>query len=1417
MREEQNDRDRVTRRGGTRLFGNRAKQNEDPGRERIHAFDTDERADARDDRRRDDRDSRRYDDRDRRDDRGYDDRDSRRYDDRDRRDDRGYDDRDSRRYDDRDRRDDRRYDDRDSRRYDSRDRRDDRGYDDRGDRRYDDRDRRNERRDDREAPRREERPRQSGNGARRSNRRSGGDSTSFLHQVVPYILFWVSLFAAVSFILRDICGLDSTAGAFGNALANFLCGLFGIAAYLVPVFGVVIALRWRRFVKEGILAKKLFLSISFILLLSGIIHVFQDGKEGIIMKVLAPNALYANGMDRAGGGFFGGFVGEWMGFCLHLPGTCILAIPLLIIVGIYLVGLTPVGLYQRIAYKVNAASTKNRERRAAKAGALTGTEQPEQVTVGEAGENAEKPAVPGWREPRPLAKPKTAYDFHEDEPDVIIPGRKEEQEEREAARRERVRQAADFAATPTPEQPQQQPQNDVVDIPDDEPETEEPAADAAAILRQAGQTDDRSADLENLLNSVLQDTGAAQRPAEQAPVTAPHAPEKEEKEPLSGNYYAPFALPVRPEPKRGKPAEDDTRIVIQPRGEQTAEEAQPAREEPAASQATEAPANDEPQTPEEEETLGSRREDEWRYQHAAPRREEAVRPATGAAAYRWEAPAENAQEPAPQQARPAYEAPAPRDERPAYEQPAYQAVEPQTTPRQTPPDEQPTPAGGSYAFAKEEEPAPQQNEWEQRPAAPAQQQNEWEQRPAAPAQQQSEWEQKPAAPAQQQNEWEQRPAAPAQQQNEWEQRPAAPAQQQNEWEQRPAAPVQQQNEWEQKPAAPAQQQNEWEQRPAARRENDWVDNTDRAASAVTASDGFGRPVREQREPRPSDPFGRRSTNPFARPADPAAYGVTARETRPVIDDWQKPKTAPVASSAAPVQPAEPAAPPRPFDLPSVDLLREDTSVKETDHTQEIEEKIAILKETLASFNIAVRDEVTCSRGPTITRYELRPEQGVSVRSVINRIDDIALNLAAAVRIEAPIPGKPAIGIEVPNAQRETVYMRTMLESEAFRNSKKLLEVPLGVAVGGEVAMCNIASMPHLLVAGTTGSGKSVCINTMLVSLLYKTTPADLRLILIDPKQVEFSPYEHIPHLYLPIVTDMKRAVGVMACAAAEMDRRYSLIKDVGARDIDGYNEAVKNDPEREHLPRMIIIIDEFADLKMSATNNDVETFTCRIAAKARSAGIHLIIGTQRPSVNVITGALKANIPSRIAFTVMQQVDSRTILDMNGAETLTGRGDMLYMPIGCSKPLRVQGAFVDDSEIARVVNYVKSHNDPVQYNRGFMEQLEAEVARAEKVDRADVDDFDDDEGGEDGEDSKFIEAVRLAVETDKVATSLLQRRLGVGYGRAAKIIDRMEELGLVSAPEGNKARKVLPAAQGYLNHVAVGDEPDDGMDGFDDYH
>ncbi|MBO7341340.1 MAG: hypothetical protein J6U87_01530, partial [Clostridia bacterium] len=568
---------------------------------------------------------------------------------------------------------------------------------------------------------------------------------------------------------------------------------------------------------------------------------------------------------------------------------------------------------------------------------------------------------------------------------------------------------------------------------------------------------------------------------------------------------------------------------------------------------------------------------------------------------------------------------------------------------------------------------------------------------------------------------------------------------------------------------------------------------------------FAKDDEPEDEPAPVVSHTERVEPHFARFDTPAAPAAPAPAT-----------AARVAVHTAPVreEPVEPEPVMREYVRPPIHLLNEDKNVRTRDFYEEIEETKDILRQTMASFNIKIQDEINYSHGPSVTRYEMRPVAGTSVRSVTNRTEDIALNLASSVRIEAPIPGKPAIGIEVPNKVRETVFMRTMLESDAFRNSTDPLDVPLGLDVGGSVRMCNLAKMPHLLVAGTTGSGKSVCINTMLLSLIYKTSPRDLRLILIDPKQIEFAPYEDVPHLSMPIVTDMQRAAGALACAVQEMERRFSLIRDVGVRNIEAYNDAVKNDPDREHLPYIVIVIDEFNDLKMSCNNNDPENFTVRIAQKARAAGIHLIIGTQRPSVDVITGKLKGNIPSRIAFMVKQQVDSRTILDVNGAEALTGRGDMLYVATTSSdkNPVRIQGAFVSDGELERVISFVRKNNDPVRYNKAFMDQIELEMAKSAKQERK-GDDFDYGDEDEGGEDPKFIEAVELAVQTQKVATSLLQRRLGVGYGRAAKIIDRMEELGLVSPAEGNKPRKLLPAAQGYLAHIGAMDAESDFEDDY----
>lgn len=483
---------------------------------------------------------------------------------------------------------------------------------------------------------------------------------------------------------------------------------------------------------------------------------------------------------------------------------------------------------------------------------------------------------------------------------------------------------------------------------------------------------------------------------------------------------------------------------------------------------------------------------------------------------------------------------------------------------------------------------------------------------------------------------------------------------------------------------------------------------------------------------------------------------------------------------------------REYVRPPVNLLKNyKNDSDETTIHNEIRANANALMDTLKSFGVRIQ-EITYSRGPTITRYELKPDVGVRIRSIANLVDDIALSLATTgVRIEAPIPNKSAVGIEVPNRTAETVSLRSLIDNREFEEKKSILTAALGKDVGGNTVYFDIGKMPHMLIAGTTGSGKSVCINCIIMSILYKASPRDVKLILIDPKKVEFQPYRSIPHLYAPIVTEPKKAAGALASAVAEMERRFELIETVGAKNISGYNELTANDPSKEYLPYIVIVIDELADLMMTAAD-DVETAICRIAQKARAAGIHLIIGTQRPSVDVVTGLIKANIPSRIAFTVASQVDSKTILDSAGADKLIGRGDMLFAPIGSTKPMRVQGAFVDDREVEAIVEYITENNDGVSFNDAFIARLEEEAAKCgNPKGKGGAVAFDDDgEGGEEGVDPKFKLALDVAIEMGKISTSLLQRRLEIGYGRAAKIIDRMEALGYVSAPDGNKPRAVL---------------------------
>ncbi len=482
-------------------------------------------------------------------------------------------------------------------------------------------------------------------------------------------------------------------------------------------------------------------------------------------------------------------------------------------------------------------------------------------------------------------------------------------------------------------------------------------------------------------------------------------------------------------------------------------------------------------------------------------------------------------------------------------------------------------------------------------------------------------------------------------------------------------------------------------------------------------------------------------------------------------------------------------------FPPIDLLIPGPTRYEADE-DEIVRNTQTLRSVLESFHIRVK-EVSCSCGPTITRYEVKPDSGVRVRSIANLVDDIALGLAkSGVRIEAPIPGKAAVGIEVPNDHAATVALRNLIETPEFMNHKSRLAACLGADVAGRPVMMDINKMPHLLVAGTTGSGKSVCINSIIMSILYKAKPDEVKLILIDPKKVEFAVYRDLPHLYCPLISDPKKAAGALNSAVVEMERRFELIEEVGVRNLAGYNEATAGDPERPPMPQMVIIIDELADLMMTASN-EVETAICRLAQKARAAGIHLILGTQRPSVDVITGLIKANVPSRIAFTVSAAVDSRTIIDTVGAEKLIGRGDMLYSPVGSNKPMRVQGTFVSDGEVEKVVTFLKEHNAQTEYDESFMHQIEVEAAKCGqgKKKGGDVGNIEDFSAlGGDDEDGKFWAAVEVAVDAQKISTSLLQRRLNLGYGRAAKIIDRMEEMGFVGPADGNKPRKLLITKQ-----------------------
>ncbi len=473
-----------------------------------------------------------------------------------------------------------------------------------------------------------------------------------------------------------------------------------------------------------------------------------------------------------------------------------------------------------------------------------------------------------------------------------------------------------------------------------------------------------------------------------------------------------------------------------------------------------------------------------------------------------------------------------------------------------------------------------------------------------------------------------------------------------------------------------------------------------------------------------------------------------------------------------------------YTLPPLNMLSYTPDTNAERYKEELKNNATKLTDALASFNVQAT-VVDAKRGPTVTRYELTPDAGVKISKFTNLSDDIALHLAAqSVRIEAPIPGKAAIGVEIPNKTRSTVYLKEIIASEEFKNHTSKISVALGKDISGQSTVIDLAKMPHLLIAGATGSGKSICINSILMSLLYKSTPDEVKLLLVDPKVVELSIYNGIPHLLIPVVTDPEKAAGALSWAVSEMLNRYKLFADKSVRDFNGYNRSLGENEKK--LPQVVIIIDELADLMMAAPT-EVEDSICRLAQMARAAGMHLVIATQRPSSDVITGIIKANIPSRIAFAVSSSIDSRIILDGSGAEKLVGRGDMLYDPLGATKPLRVQGSFVSDMEVENVVTFIKE-NYVSEYDNTILEKIEQNVNMQKSSKRGGVTAPSSEDDGP--EDEKLNEAIRCVVENGQASVSMLQRKIGLGFSRAGKLIDEMEKRGIVGPYQGSKPREVL---------------------------
>lgn len=486
-----------------------------------------------------------------------------------------------------------------------------------------------------------------------------------------------------------------------------------------------------------------------------------------------------------------------------------------------------------------------------------------------------------------------------------------------------------------------------------------------------------------------------------------------------------------------------------------------------------------------------------------------------------------------------------------------------------------------------------------------------------------------------------------------------------------------------------------------------------------------------------------------------------------------------------------------YQYPPLSLFEPAAQNEDAGAEQELEKTADLLVKTLESFGVRTRVLDIC-RGPSVTRYELQPLAGVKISRITSLADDIALNLASAgVRIEAPIPGKPAVGVEVPNRKSTPVGIRSIFESAAYTRSASPLTLALGKDIAGAAQVADLCKMPHLLIAGSTGSGKSVCVNSIIISFLYNASPEDVRLILIDPKVVELAEYNGIPHLLMPVVTEPRKAAGALGSAVAEMERRYHLFAENNVRDIKTFNHLAERMPELEKLPYIAIIVDELADLMMTA-GKEVEDYICRLAQKARAAGMHLIVATQRPSVDVITGLIKANIPSRIAFAVSSQVDSRTILDSGGAEKLLGMGDMLFMPVGASKPVRVQGTYVRDEEITAVLDFIKKGSE-TQYDEEMIAEMEKRAVPEKAAESGE-------EGGE-GHDPMLGQAAEVVIEAGQASTSLLQRRCKLGYARAARIMDEMEQLGIIGPYQGAKPREVLITRQQWIE-MSLNNTPDE---------